>query len=82
MTDVDPTSPIPATALRAGQVVMDIVYKPLETVLLSDARAASATAIGGARMLLFQAMEQFRLYTGKEPPRAAMEGALLDALGR
>jgi shikimate dehydrogenase len=82
MTDVDPTSPIPATALRAGQVVMDIVYKPLETVLLSDARVASATAIGGARMLLFQAMEQFRLYTGKEPPRAAMEGALLDALGR
>lgn len=82
MADVDPSSPIPPGALGAGQVVMDIVYKPLETALVAQARAASATAIGGARMLLFQAMEQFRLYTGHEPPRAAMEGALLEALAR
>jgi shikimate dehydrogenase len=80
MKDVDARSPIPTEALRAGQVVMDIVYKPLETALVVAARGRGATVVRGERMLLFQAMEQFRLYTGREAPRGAMEGALLGVI--
>ena len=80
MTDTGGASPIPEGALRKGQLVMDIVYKPLRTALLGAAARAGATTIDGSRMLLFQAMEQFRLYTAKEPPREAMERALLDAI--
>ena len=80
MADIDPSSPLPEGALRAGQVLMDIVYKPLETALVRQARAAGARVISGERMLLHQAMGQFKLYTGQEAPRAAMEEALLRQL--
>jgi shikimate dehydrogenase len=69
-------SPVPAGALREGQTVMDIVYSPLHTRLLADARARGARAVHGGRMLLFQAAEQFRLYTGRDAPLDAMERAL------
>lgn len=81
MADVDAGSPLPDGVLHAGQTVMDIVYKPLETALLGQARAAGAKGIQGSRMLLHQAMAQFELYTGMKAPRDAMEAALLRAIG-
>jgi shikimate dehydrogenase len=81
MAEVDAASPIPASALRADLCVMDIVYKPVRTRLVEEAAARGATVVDGTRMLLFQAMRQFELYTGREAPRAAMERALLEQLG-
>lgn len=81
MSDVDPRSPLAASELRPGLVILDAVYKPLETELLRTARAAGAVAISGARMLLHQAMGQFRLYTGRDAPEAAMDRALKAAIG-
>jgi shikimate dehydrogenase len=72
---------VPPAALRPGQVVLDIVYKPLRTPLLDGARAAGATAVHGGRMLLHQAASQFELYTGHPAPLAAMEEALQAAIG-
>jgi len=69
-------TPLPASALRADLVVMDIVYKPIETELVQAARAAGATAVHGGRMLLHQAARQFTLYTGREAPLDAMDAAL------
>lgn len=80
MTDVDPGSPLDPSLLDAGKIVMDAVYKPVETTLLREARARGALTIDGSRMLLFQAMGQFRLYTGVAAPRQAMETALSMAL--
>jgi shikimate dehydrogenase len=74
--DTTAPSPVPASALRAGQVVMDIVYKPIDTALLSTARQQGATAIHGGRMLLHQAASQFELYTNLPAPLEAMEAAL------
>jgi shikimate dehydrogenase len=74
--DADPESPLPAEALRAGQIVMDIVYKPTNTRLLEAARRAGATPVHGGQMLLHQACAQFELYTGKAAPLEAMRGAL------
>ena len=77
MADLAAQSPIPEAALHPGLVVMDIVYKPVETELVRAARRSGATVIHGGRMLLHQAARQFELYTGHDAPLAAMESALL-----
>jgi shikimate dehydrogenase len=81
MVDVDARSPVPAEALREGLVVMDIVFKPIETALFQEARRRGARAIHGGRMLLHQAAGQFELYTGAPAPLAAMEAALRAQIG-
>jgi shikimate dehydrogenase len=60
-------------------MVFDIVAEPLETTLLAQAKARGAQCVTGYRMRLFQAAEQFRLYTGVEPPLDVMEAALIKA---
>ena len=78
--DIDAT-PLPAgTALPAGVAVMDMVYNPLETLLLRQARQAGATAINGLDMLIHQGAAAFRLWTGQDPPLAIMRQAALAAL--
>ena len=61
-------------------VVMDIITNPLETQLLKEAKKAGATPISGERMLLWQAVNQFRLFFDKEPPVEVMEKALYEEL--
>lgn len=78
MTDVDPASPL---ATLPAPVVMDIVYKPIETELVRLARRAGARVVHGGRMLLHQAARQFELYTLRPAPLEAMERALDAALG-
>ncbi len=73
-------SPVPADGLHDDLVVMDAVYTPLETRLLADAAAAGATTIDGAWMLLFQGVEAFEIWTGREAPVDAMNRALRTAV--
>jgi shikimate dehydrogenase len=80
MVEQEGGSPIAEGALRAGLVVMDIVYKPLDTELVRAARRRGATAVHGGRMLLHQAARQFELYTGREAPLAAMDAALREQI--
>jgi len=66
-------SPLPsACRLRAGQTVLDMVYRPLQTSLLKRAAAEGAKPVDGLWMLIFQALEQLRLWTGQ---RCAMKVA-------
>jgi shikimate dehydrogenase len=65
-----------ATALRAGQLVVDLVYRPDETAFLGAARASGARTRNGLGMLVCQAARQVELWTGKEAPRAAMWAAV------
>ena len=53
-----------------------------DTPLLAKVRECGAPAVSGSRMLLYQALEQFRLFTGTPAPKAAMERALADELRR
>jgi shikimate dehydrogenase len=76
MVEYGAASPVPAQALYRDLVVMDIVYKPLETELLADAERVGATLVHGGRMLLYQACRQFELYTGRPAPVADMDRAL------
>ena len=75
-------SPIRREFLRPGLSVLEIVYNPIETRLLADARAAGAVAIPGTEMLLWQAAEQERVWLGVEAPVDEMREALLSGLGR
>lgn len=54
-------------ALRAGTVVTDIVYTPLETKLLRDARRQGCVAVDGLGMLLHQAVPGFERWFGRRP---------------
>lgn len=61
-------SPVPERAFKKGMVVMDIIYNPLETKLLQTAKTNGCAIIDGAGMFVYQGAEQFRLWTGLEPP--------------
>ena len=76
MVEYGAESPIPTGALHCGLIVLDIVYKPIQTELVQAATAAGAVAIHGGRMLLHQATRQFELYTKQQAPIAAMDSAL------
>ena len=61
-------SPVNSEALKNVQLVYDLIYNPLETQLLKDAKAAGCKTLGGMAMLIAQAGEQFKLWTGEEAP--------------
>jgi 3-dehydroquinate dehydratase/shikimate dehydrogenase len=50
------------------EAVFDLIYRPERTALLARARAAGARVMNGWSMLRYQAAEQYRIWTGKEPP--------------
>src|SRR5262249_6445268 len=57
--------PLPrACQLAARHTVLDMVYRPLQTSLMTRATAAGGTAIDGLWMLLYQAFGQLQLWTG------------------
>ena len=61
-------------------IVMDIVYCPLTTKLLQLALERKCKIIRGTEMFLYQAAEQFRLFTGKVAPINVMRKKLLEKL--
>jgi shikimate dehydrogenase len=74
-------SPMPSRLLNPSLLVYDLVYNPLETPLLVDARSAGARTLGGLGMLIEQGALAFERWTGKEAPRAVMRTAAQEALG-
>lgn len=66
--------------LHQSLTVMDIVSNPRETKLLKEARVVGCQIVFADRMLLWQGVLKFKLYTGIEPPVAIMEKALKEAI--
>ncbi len=66
--------------MHSKLVVFDIVYNPVETMLLQEARKAGAKTIDGVAMLIYQGAEAFRIWTGKTPPLDVMEKAVREVL--
>lgn len=62
-----PGLPIDESLLRKELWVADIVYRPLETALLAAARARGCRVLHGGGMVVLQAAESLRLFTGAEP---------------
>jgi 3-dehydroquinate dehydratase / shikimate dehydrogenase len=63
-----------------GEVVLDMVYNPMETMLLSRAREQGRTVVPGLEMFIEQAVRQFEIWTGETAPRAIMQKAAAEAL--
>ncbi len=76
---VDQT-PVPAKLLKSDMTVFDIVYNPLETRLLREAKAAGARIIDGLDMLVWQGVLAFEKFTGQKAPFEIMKGAATKAL--
>ncbi|TWJ14024.1 shikimate dehydrogenase [Geobacter argillaceus] len=72
---------VPVELFRTGQVVFDVVYTPLETRLLADARSKGLKVISGVEMFVNQAVLQFKHFTGAEPPVEVMRRVVLEKLG-
>jgi shikimate dehydrogenase len=68
--------PADPARLPPACVVADIVYHPLETPFLLAARARGLRVANGVGMLIGQAAVAFRLWTGDDPPVAAMRAAV------
>ncbi len=67
-----PGSVVPAGRLTPELWVADIVYFPLETQLLRDARACGCRVMSGGGMAVFQAADAFRLFSAAEPDAERM----------
>ncbi|HEY6402061.1 MAG TPA: shikimate dehydrogenase, partial [Blastocatellia bacterium] len=59
---------IKAESLEGVNLVYDLIYTPEETALLRNAKLAGCRTLGGLAMLVGQAAEQFKLWTGLEAP--------------
>ena len=71
---------IPKELLHDRLTVFDIISNPKETRLLIEARERGCAVVYGYKMLLYQAVKQFALFTGHQAPLTAMEAALAQAL--
>ena len=74
-------SPVPAGLLKSGLVVTDIVYNPVKTRLLREAKAAGAVTIAGIDMLIWQGALAFEKWTGHKAPFDLMKQVVLKGLG-
>ncbi len=72
--------PVPASALRPGAIVFDMVYEPRETPLLRAARARGCPTIDGVEMLAAQALGQLEAWLGEAPPPELLRAAALEAI--
>ncbi len=73
-------SPLPDGVLPNSGWVCDIVYRPLETKLLKDARARGLTGIDGLGMLVHQGALALKAWTGRDAPVDVMRKAALTQL--
>ncbi|MCI1986785.1 MAG: shikimate dehydrogenase [Lactobacillus sp.] len=68
-------------ALRPEQVVLDMVYAPLQTRFLHQAAAAGVqTRLNGLALLVAQGAAAFKLWTGQSMPTAAVTAHLTQLL--
>lgn len=65
-------SPVPSMLIDKNIFVYDLVYNPIETVLVKSARCQGAVAAGGLSMLVYQGAHAFTLWTGMSAPRDLM----------
>jgi shikimate dehydrogenase len=74
--------PFDPALLRPGQLVVDLVYHPLETRLLDAARERGCRVVDGLAMLVHQAARQQELWTGHRPDPSVMRAAARAELAR
>lgn len=74
--DVPGELPVDYGGFRPGQAAVDLGYLEHRSAFLREAEGKGALAVNGRPMLLFQAAETFRIWTGAAAPISAMRLAL------
>jgi len=77
--NIDET-PVSPNLLKPSLIVFDIVYNPIKTRLLREAKAAGAETISGVDMLVWQGALAFELWTGVKAPVKLMKEAAIKGL--
>jgi len=67
--------------IKKGSIVYDIVYRPVVTDLIENAKHAQASVVYGYEMLVEQGAKAFEIWTGIPAPRDAMKKNLLGIFG-
>jgi 3-dehydroquinate dehydratase / shikimate dehydrogenase len=80
VVNATPVAPATQDQLRGAGCVYDLVYNPIETKLMYDAREAGCETLGGLEMLVAQAKIQFELWTGIRPSESVMYESALTGL--
>lgn len=73
---------VPKGLLRSDMIVMDIVYNPVETRLLREAKERGCLTIDGVGMLVYQGAIAFEMWTGVRAPVDVMREVVVKALRR
>jgi quinate/shikimate dehydrogenase (NAD+) len=76
-----PGLPLPAELLHPHLWIAEVVYRPLETALLREARRRGCRTLDGGAMAVFQAAHAFALFTGREPDTDRMLAHLAELVG-
>jgi len=74
--NVDQEPLVKAELMHENLVVKDCVYNPLQTGLIKEAEKCNAKVVSGLKMLIYQGMEAFRIWTGVTPPLEIFERSL------
>ena len=72
----NPGLPIGLDGIGAGHLVYDLIYDPVETDFLKRAGEHGAQTINGIKMLLYQGMIAWEIWTDMEPPAEKMAKTL------
>ena len=80
MTPAVDQMPVTHECLKPGMTVMDIVYNPIDTMLLQTARQKGCQVVDGVAMFVHQGAIQFERWTGQTAPVQLMRDTVLDAL--
>jgi 3-dehydroquinate dehydratase/shikimate dehydrogenase len=78
--DLENESIAVAEQIESVNMVYDLVYNPFQTKLMGEADKVHVPKIGGLAMLIAQAMEQQKIWTGKDAPMKEMSQAALKRL--
>ena len=76
LPEVNDMPPVDLKLLPEGALVYDIIYNPFETKLIKTAKELGYPTLDGSSMLLLQAQEAYRLYTGQLPDMKVMTETL------
>ncbi|MDP5228160.1 MULTISPECIES: shikimate dehydrogenase [Arthrobacter] len=75
-----PGAPFDTGLLESRHWVADVVYRPLETQLVREARVAGCRVLDGGRMAVGQAADAFRLFTGRDADAGRMREHFLELI--
>ena len=79
-SDQENSTPLISNNIPKDVLLYDLVYNPIETPLIKEAKKSGANIIGGLPMLIYQGIKAFELWTERKAPFETMYQAALKSL--